>query len=119
MEPKCPLCPLGDRVIVVADEKQKMAGLIHLPDQAAPPPQCGTVVAVGPGSYSQTACDQKTDGTVLRAKPVRIPMSLSVGQRVWFTRYGGSAIEIDKVEYRVFHESEILCVHDVAPDAPK
>jgi len=76
------LRPIGDKVVVeVFEEEEKTAGGIFLPDTAKKKPQEGRVVAVGPGRVLQ-------DGT-------RAPMSVKVGDRVIFSKYGGNEVEVD------------------------
>lgn len=113
--PACPIAPINDRVVVLDDEKVKQVGLIHMPDQAAPAPQSGTVVAVGPGKFVEGVAHQETrqvsqSVSLSTTMPVRYPMSLSVGDKVWFGRFAGSVITIGGVDYRVLREDEVLGV---------
>jgi len=89
------LQPLGDRLVVkpVATEEKRKSGII-LPDTAKEKPQEGEVVAVGPGRITD-------DGK-------RIAMDLKVGDRVIYSKYGGSEIKIDDVEMIILRESDIL-----------
>ena len=87
--------PLADRLVVKPIEKEeKTKGGIILPDTAKEKPQEGEVVAVGPGRMTD-------DGK-------RIPMDLKVGDRVIYSKYGGSEIKIDDVEMIILRESDIL-----------
>ena len=89
------LQPLADRLVVKPVEKEEMTkGGIILPDTAKEKPQEGEVVAVGPGRMTD-------DGK-------RIPMDLKVGDRVIYSKYGGSEIKIDDVEMIILRESDIL-----------
>jgi chaperonin GroES len=89
------LQPLGDRLVVKPIEKEeKTKGGIILPDTAKEKPQEGEVVAVGPGRMTD-------DGK-------RIAMDLKVGDRVIYSKYGGSEIKIDDVEMIILRESDIL-----------
>lgn len=99
-EPKktsVPLKPLGDRVVVKplsAEELgTKTASGIIIPETAQEKPEQGTVVAVGEGKYD--------DG-------VKVPMSVSVGDRVLFSKYGYEEVKLNGVEYYVISESNIL-----------
>ncbi len=90
--------PLADRVVVRpsrGDEKKLPSGII-IPDTVdKEKPATGTVVAVGPGRYD--------DGDLL-------PMSLSVGDTVLFSKYGYDEVKIDGEEYYILTESSVLAV---------
>ncbi len=91
------LQPLADRLVVKPVQKEEMTkGGIYLPDTAKEKPQEGEVVAVGPGRVTD-------DGK-------RIPMDVKVGDRVIYSKYGGSEIKIDDVEMIILRESDILAV---------
>jgi chaperonin GroES len=89
------LQPLADRLVVkpVEKEEKTKSGII-LPDTAKEKPQEGEVVAVGPGRMTDEG--------------KRIPMDLKVGDRVIYSKYGGSEIKIDDVEMIILRESDIL-----------
>ncbi len=87
--------PLADRLVVKPMQKEEVTkGGIILPDTAKEKPQEGEIVAVGPGRITD-------DGK-------RIAMDLKVGDRVIYSKYGGSEIKIDDVEYIILRESDIL-----------
>jgi len=89
------LQPLADRLVVKPTQKEEMTkGGIYLPDTAKEKPQEGEVIAVGPGRMTD-------DGK-------RIAMDLKVGDRVIYSKYGGSEIKIDDVEMIILRESDIL-----------
>ena len=89
------LQPLADRLVVKPTEKdEKTKSGIYLPDTAKEKPQEGEVVAVGPGKLSD-------EGKL-------IPMNLKVGDKVIYSKYGGSEIKIDDVEMIILRESDIL-----------
>jgi len=91
------LHPLADRLVVRPVQKEEMTkGGIYLPDTAKEKPQEGEIVAVGPGKMTD-------DGK-------RIPMEVKVGDRVIYSKYGGSEIKIDDVEMIILRESDILAV---------
>ena len=91
------LQPLADRLVVKPVQKEEMTKSgIFIPDTAKEKPQEGEVVAVGPGKMTD-------DGK-------RIPMDLKVGDRVIYSKYGGSEIKIDNVEMIILRESDILAV---------
>lgn len=90
--------PLADRVVVrpLADEASLRPSGIYIPETADKErPQEGTVVAVGPGAYD--------DG-------VLVPMSVKIGDRVMFSKYGYDEMKIDGVEYFVVKEENILAI---------
>jgi len=89
------LQPLADRVIVKPIEKEEMTkGGIVLPDTAKEKPQEGEVIAVGPGRLSE-------DGK-------RIAIDIKVGDKVIYTKYGGTEIKIEDEELVILRESDIL-----------
>jgi chaperonin GroES len=89
------LHPLGDRVVVKAIEQQEVSkGGIILPDTAKEKPQEGEVVAAGPGRMTD-------DGK-------RIPLDLKAGDRVIYSKYGGTEVKEAGVEYIILRESDIL-----------
>jgi chaperonin GroES len=90
------LKPLGDRLIVEAlEEEQTTIGGIVLPDTALEKPQRGTVIAAGPGARSSET------GEV-------IPMDVSEGDVVVFSKYGGTEIKIEGTDYLILRESDVL-----------
>ena len=87
--------PLNDRVLVLRiDEEEKTSGGIIIPDTAKEKPQEGKVVAVGPGKLDE-------DGK-------RVPMAVKKNDRVLFSKYGGTDINIDGVEHLIMREDDIL-----------
>jgi chaperonin GroES len=89
------LQPLADRLVVKPVQKEEITkGGIFIPDTAKEKPQEGEVVAIGPGRMTD-------DGK-------RIAMDLKVGDRVIYSKYGGSEIKIDDVEMIILRESDIL-----------
>ena len=87
--------PLGERVIVKPTEQdQQTKGGIYLPDTAKEKPQEGQVVAVGPGRVSE-------DGS-------RIPMELSNGDKVIYSKFAGTEYKDGEDEYLILRESDIL-----------
>ena len=90
------LNPLGDRVVLKREAaEEKTASGIILAGSAKEQPQFAEVVAVGPGAYA--------DGK-------RLPMDVKVGDKVFYSKYGGSEIKIDGVEYIVIGQSEIMAI---------
>jgi chaperonin GroES len=88
--------PLGDRVVVkpADEEKKTVAGLI-IPDSAKERPQEGEIVAVGSG---------RNDGAN------KIPLEVKVGDKVIFSKYGGTEITYDDQDYLILSESDILAI---------
>lgn len=88
--------PLADRVVIKAlpmEEKTK-SGII-MPDTAKEKPQEGEVVAVGPGKVE---------------KGERIALDVKVGDRVIYSKYAGTEMKYDGLEYLILKESDILAV---------
>ena len=91
------LQPLADRLVVKPMAKEEVTkGGIFLPDTAKEKPQEGEVVAVGPGRMTDEG--------------KRIAMEVKVGDRVIYSKYGGSEIKIDDVEMMILRESDILAI---------
>jgi chaperonin GroES len=90
------LKPLGDRLIVRAvEEEETTASGIVLPDTAKEKPQKGEVLAVGDGRYDE-------DGDK------RIPLDVTVGDTVLYSKYGGTEIVFDGEDLLVLRESDVL-----------
>ena len=87
--------PLADRLVVKPIEREEVtkSGIV-LPDTARERPQEGEVIDVGPGRLSD-------DGK-------RIAMEVKVGDRVVYTKYGGTEIKIEEEELVILRESDIL-----------
>ena len=87
--------PLGDRVLVqpIEQEEVKKGGII-IPDTAKEKPQEGKVVATGPG--------KRDDNGKL------IPMDVKKGDRVLYSKYGGTEIKIDGKDHLIMREDDIL-----------
>lgn len=89
--------PLQDRILVKRlEEETKTKGGIIIPDTAKEKPAEGTVVAVGKGKISE-------DGNV-------IPMELREGDRVLFSKYGGTEVKINGEEYLIMSQDDVLGV---------
>ncbi len=88
--------PLGDRAVVKpAEREEKTKGGIFLPDTASKErPQEGTIMAVGEG--------KRDDSGNL------IPMTIKVGDKVLFAKYGGTEFKLDEEEYLILAEKDIL-----------
>jgi chaperonin GroES len=86
---------MEDRIVVKPQEaEEKTAGGIVLPDSAKEKPLIGTVVSVGPGKMLDSGNRGK--------------MSVKKKDVVLYSKYGGTDVEVDGKEYKIFRESEIL-----------
>ncbi len=94
---KAGMMPLGDRVLVKPQigETTTASGII-IPDTAKEKPETGVVIAVGPG--------KKTDSGAT------IPVSVQVGDKVMFSKYGFDEIKVAGVEYYLISEANILAI---------
>ncbi len=97
-----PLVPLHDRVVVrqltEAETGTANAYGIIIPDTVAKEkPEQGVVVATGPGKFDE-------DGVR------RIPMSVTIGDRVVFSKYGYDEVKVGGVEYYIVGEGNILAI---------
>jgi chaperonin GroES len=91
--------PLSDRVLVKrVDSEEKTKSGIIIPDTAKEKPSEGVIVAVGPGAL-------RDDGG--RREP-----QLKAGDRVLFSKYGGTEIKLDGTEHLILRESDVLGVVD-------
>lgn len=87
--------PLRDNILVKRVESDSVTnGGIIIPDTAKEKPQIGVVVAVGQGAKDK-------NGNL-------IPMDVHVGDRVMFTKWGGTEIKLDCEQYLVMKQSDIL-----------
>jgi chaperonin GroES len=88
------LKPLGDRLIVKAVEEETVVSGIVIPDTAKEKPQKGKVLAVGPGKLDD-------DGD-------RVPLDVSEGDEVVYSKYGGTEIVVEGEDLLVLRESDVL-----------
>ena len=89
------LQPLGDRLLVkVATKEEKTVGGIFLPDTAQEKPQIGEVTAVGPGNDKGT----------------RVALEVKAGDKVLYSKYAGTEVKIDSVDYLLLAERDILAI---------
>lgn len=87
--------PLNDRILVKrVEEEEKTAGGIIIPDSAKEKPAEGNVVAVGAGKRND--------------KGERIAMDVKAGDRVLFSKYGGTDVKIGGEKYLIMREEDIL-----------
>ena len=90
------LVPLGDRVVLkqVEAEETTKSGIV-LPGQNKEKPQQAEVVAVGPGGL--------VDGK-------EVNMLVAVGDKVIYSKYAGTEVELDGEEYLVVKQNDILAI---------
>ncbi len=91
------LKPIGDRVVVKPEpEEQTTKSGIVLPDTAKEKPQEGTVVAVGTGRVLDNG--------------QRVPLEVKVGDKIIYSKYGGTEVKIENEEYMILSERDILAI---------
>jgi chaperonin GroES len=91
------LQPLEDRIVVrPAEAEEKTASGLVIPDTAKEKPQQGEVLAVGPG--------RRSDAGEL------IPLDISVGDKVVYSKYGGTEITIEGEDLLILAGRDILAI---------
>jgi chaperonin GroES len=94
---KTSIKPLEDRILVRPEEgEETTASGIVIPDTAKEKPQEGTVLAVGPGKRSDS-------GEI-------IPMDIKEGDRVIYSKYGGTEIKLDGEELLILSGRDVLAI---------
>src|SRR5438128_6852939 len=93
---KFSLVPLEDRVVVKASEGEETtaSGLV-IPDTAKERPQEGEVMAAGPGRFE--------DGQ-------RVAMEIKAGDKVIYSKYGGTEVKVQGEEYLILSARDVLAV---------
>ncbi len=88
--------PLADRIVIKMTEAEETtkSGLI-LAAASNEKPQVAEVVAVGPGGV--------VDGE-------KVDMYLKVGDKVLLSKYAGTEVKVDDVEYTILRQSEVLAI---------
>ncbi|MGH3314552.1 MAG: co-chaperone GroES [Nocardioidaceae bacterium] len=90
--------PLEDRIVVkTLEAEQTTASGLVIPDTAKEKPQEGEVLAVGPGRFNDEG-DQ------------RIPLDVSVGDKVIYSKYGGTEVSVDGEDYLILSARDVLAV---------
>ena len=90
--------PLEDRILVQSLEaEQTTASGLVIPDTAKEKPQEGKVGAGGPGRFDE-------DGEK------RIPLDVKVGDVVIYSKYGGTEVKYNGVEYLLLGARDILAI---------
>jgi chaperonin GroES len=89
--------PLEDRIVIkqVEAEQTTASGLV-IPDTAKEKPQEGDVVAVGPGRIDDNGN--------------RVPLDVNVGDRVIYSKYGGTEVKYAGEEFLVLSARDILAI---------
>ena len=88
--------PLEDRILVKSiDAEQTTASGLVIPDTAKEKPQEGEVLAVGPGRFE--------DGQ-------RLPLDIKVGDKVIYSKYGGTEVKYNGEEYLILSARDVLAV---------
>lgn len=89
--------PLEDRVVVrTLEAEQTTASGLVIPDTAKEKPQEGEVLAVGPGRIDD--------------KGQRVPLDVAVGDRVIYSKYGGTEVKYAGEEFLILSARDILAV---------
>jgi chaperonin GroES len=87
--------PLQDRILIKRlEEEEKTKGGIIIPDTAKEKPQEGKVIAVGAGKVDE-------DGKLQ-------PLEVKKGDRVLFSKYSGTEIDLDGEEHLIIREDDVL-----------
>ncbi|MFH1390359.1 MAG: co-chaperone GroES [Candidatus Margulisiibacteriota bacterium] len=93
---KAKLTPIGDKIVVKqAPEEVKTKSGIVLPDTAKEKPSEGTVVAVGSGRYENGQ---------------KVAPEVKVGDKVIYSKYGGTEVKINEEGYIILSERDILAI---------
>jgi chaperonin GroES len=94
---KVAIKPLEDRILVQANEAETTtaSGLV-IPDTAKEKPQEGKVLAVGPGRIDDNGN--------------RVPLDVNVGDKVIYSKYGGTEVKYDGQDYLILGARDILAV---------
>jgi chaperonin GroES len=92
------LKPLDDRIVVRpnAAEERTASGLV-IPDTAKEKPQQGTVLAVGPGRWSDDEGEH-------------FPLAISTGDTVLYSKYGGTEVTIDGEDLLILTSRDVLAI---------
>jgi len=89
--------PLEDRIVVqTLEAEQTTASGLVIPDTAKEKPQEGMVLAVGPGRIDD--------------KGQRVPLDISVGDKVIYSKYGGTEVKYSGEEYLILSARDVLAV---------
>jgi chaperonin GroES len=88
--------PLEDRILVSPlDAETTTASGLVIPDTAKEKPQEGEVLAVGPGRFEEGQ---------------RLPLDIKVGDKVIYSKYGGTEVKYDNAEYLILSARDVLAI---------
>ena len=88
--------PLADRVVIkMLEAEETTKGGIILTSSAQEKPQVAEIVAVGPGGV--------VDGE-------KVVMEVKVGDKVLISKYAGTEVKVDGVEYTILRQSDVLAI---------
>ena len=91
---KAAIQPLEDRVVIMPnDDVEEMRGGLYIPDTAKEKPTQGEIIAVGPGRVEEGN---------------RVPMDISVGDKVIYGKYSGTQFQLGDDEVIIIKASDIL-----------
>lgn len=91
------LKPLGDRIVVkVLSQEEKTRGGILIPETAKEKPQEGEVLAVGSGKVLENG--------------QKLPLEVKTGDKILFSKYGGTEVKIDGEEMLILSERDVLAI---------
>ena len=93
---KFSLEPLEDRIVVKPGEEEEttVSGIV-IPDTAKEKPQEGEVIAVGPGRFEEGN---------------RVPLDVKVGDKVIYSKYGGTEVKVEGEEYLILSARDVLAI---------
>ena len=88
--------PLEDRIVVKPGEAEEttVSGIV-IPDTAKEKPTHGEIVAVGPGRFEEGN---------------RVPMDVKVGDKVIYSKYGGTEVTVEGDDYLILSARDVLAV---------
>jgi chaperonin GroES len=88
--------PLEDRIVVKPGEAEEttVSGIV-IPDTAKEKPQEGEVIAVGPGRFEEGN---------------RVPVDVKVGDKVIYSKYGGTEVTVEGDDYLILSARDVLAV---------
>ncbi len=97
MTSKSKITPLFDNVLIKPlKAENKTAGGIYLPDNVKEKPQVGEIMAVGEGTIGENG--------------KKVPMVVKPGQKVMYTKWGGSEVKVENEEWKLVKQSDILAI---------
>jgi len=98
--------PLHDNILVRRlEEKDRTKGGIYIPDSAKEKPAEGEVVAVGSGRVND--------------KGKLTPLDVKAGDRILFSKYGGTEVKVGGEEYLIMREEDVLAVFEEGSKSKK